>query len=391
MTDLLEEKKNETADIENPEKNVTQNSTSTRKKQTKRISKDKSNVNSSTSFITYVAILVSLSALALSGWQFYQSTLQQYSAKLNDLESSQKLLDSRLVAQKNTFSELEPVITQITPTLNKLEEVNQFTQENNSRINSDLSILQQKLKRIESTTKEDWKLAEAEYLIRLANQRLLMEKDSIGATQMLINADEILIQLADPLLFNARRTLAKDIQTLKSTPSFDLEGIYLQLEALISLVQGLPQKSHSRTLVAIPEIDQENTPAEKALWPELWSTLKSLIIISHHNKPIAELLPPADYQQLILHIQLQINVAQLALLKQEATIYQTALEHVYQAVNEHFDIDSTTISSFLTSLTALQQINPSPELPLPRDSLVAIKEVSKLWHSTIDPAQVENK
>lgn len=343
------------------------------------------------SFLTYFTCLISLAALSLSAWLFYQNTLKQYDHQFEELISSQKLLDSRLLAQRNTFSEIEPVITQITPTLNKLEQVSQFAQENTSRLSSDVSILQQKFKRLESTTKEDWKLAEAEYLIRLANQRLLMEKDLIGAIQMLANADEILEQLSDPLLFNARRTLAKDIHNLKSTPSFDLEGIYLQLEALTTLAQGLPQKGHNHS--QIPQTNEESIVQKehKTLLTELWSTLKSLVIINYHNQPITPLLPPLEYQQLVLDIQLQINVAQLALLKQESTIYHTALDHVYQTINVYFDLDSLSINNFLTSLTALQQITPSPELPLPRDSLVAIKEASSLWHNTSQTIKKETE
>ncbi|TBR36406.1 hypothetical protein CBF23_015170, partial [Marinomonas agarivorans] len=87
---------------------------------------------------------------------------------------------------------------QITSQLNDLDSLNQ----NTTRFDFDIQVLKEKLKRLENTTKEDWKLAEAEYLIRLANQRLLMEKDVIGAKNMLLNAVDILEQLDDPLLFD---------------------------------------------------------------------------------------------------------------------------------------------------------------------------------------------
>ncbi len=105
-------------------------------------------------------------------------------------------------------------------------------------------------------------------------------------------------------------------------------------------------------------------------------------MINYNNKPIKPLLPPTEYQQLITGIQLQVNVAQLALLKQESSVYQIALEHIANAVNEHFDIDSAAVSGYLTSLTALQQVNVSPELPLPRASLTSMKDLMQNWNGT---------
>ena len=55
-----------------------------------------------------------------------------------------------------------------------------------------------RLRSLTSTTTDDWRLAEVEYLLRLANQRILISKDSVTALGLLATADQILLTLADP-------------------------------------------------------------------------------------------------------------------------------------------------------------------------------------------------
>ena len=348
------------------------------------------NQKQSNNSLVYATLLLSAGALALSGWQFYQSSLQTYDTKLDRISQSNAKLETIVAGQSQAVAQVAPIqtsLSQVIPALKKLETDGQNTQENTAKLGAEITSVRKQLSRLKNTSKEDWKLAEAEYLVRLANQRLLMEKDIDGAEQLLVSADTILAEMKDPILFDTRRALAKDIQALKSTRSFDLEGVYLQLEALVSQVNNLPQKEPSKLFTQTPVEHNEEANIEaaemsyaKALMQDVWQTLRSLVVINYNSKPIKPLLPPTEYQQLITGIQLQVNVAQLALMKQESSVYQIALEHIANAVNEHFDIDSAAVSGYLTSLTALQQINVSPELPLPRDSLTSMKSLMENWN-----------
>lgn len=353
-------------------------------------SKDTVQVPTTKNGLIYATLLLSAGAFAFSGWQYYQTSLKEYDTKLSRISQSNAKLETILAQQTQAVAQVEPIqsaLSKVIPALKKLETDDQNAQENTAKLGAQITSVRKQLSRLKNTSKEDWKLAEAEYLVRLANQRLLMEKDIDGAEKLLISADSILAEMKDPILFDTRRALAKDIQALKSTRSFDLEGVYLQLEALTSQVNSLPQKEPSNLFnkefnQTQPEtsIDNVERSYAQALMQNVWQTLRSLVVINYNSKPIKPLLPPTQYQQLITGIQLQVNVAQLALMKQESSVYQIALEHIANAVNAHFDIDSAAVSGYLTSLTALQQINVSPELPLPRDSLTSMKNLMQNWN-----------
>ena len=67
------------------------------------------------------------------------------------------------------------------------------------------------------------------------------------------------------------------------------------------------------------------------------------------------------------------------LIKGEAVIYQQALSRIASSVTEHFDTQSESVIAFLSSLTSMQKLNPAPELPQPRGSLIAIKALMQNW------------
>ncbi|MEO9275657.1 uroporphyrinogen-III C-methyltransferase [Marinomonas sp. 5E14-1] len=336
------------------------------------------------------SLCLSVVALAANGWLYYQSTQSSLSQDITLLQNQQNNLDKKISTNTLNQAQLKTFIEQIRNTDETTQAEKQQLADKQNRQDEQILSLEAKLSRLDNTTKEDWKLAEAEYLIRLANQRLLLESDSNGAITLLNNADGILNELEDPIVFATRKALAKDIQALSSVSQFDLEGAYLKLSALYDNVPTLPQREPSKKWQSstneTSSIDDNNTEVnsiEVAL-ASFWQSLRSLVVINYDHKPIKTLLPPAEYQELITGLQLQLDVAQVALLKGESVIYQQSLKRAGDAVTEHFDTQSKAVMSFLSNLTSMQQLNPTPSFPLPRDSLTAMKSLMQNWTSKID-------
>lgn len=332
------------------------------------------------------SLVISLIALGAAGWLFYQSEQNNTQAKLAALKNQQDNFNSELNAHNNTYNQLTKLSDQVAKSEQNTKQQTRSLQAQQTTQQNQLLSLENRMRQINSASKEDWKLAEVEYLVRLANQRLLLESDLNGAEALLSNADSILAELQDPLFFDARKAIARDIQALKSTTHFDVEGRYLQLGALYDQVSQLPQREPSEKWLEANKKEQQNklkqTTAEvSSTLAKIWDSIKSLVVINYNHKPIKTLLPPAEYQELVTGLQLQIDVAQVAMVKGETSIYQKALSRVANAITEHFDTRSQSVIAFMTSLTSLQQVNPAPELPLPRDSLNAMKKLMKEWNT----------
>ncbi|MCW8356258.1 uroporphyrinogen-III C-methyltransferase [Marinomonas pontica] len=341
---------------------------------------------SGTPIVAALSIGISAIALATSGWLYFQSTQNTAEKDIAALTIQQAALNKKLDSDVSNKDQLKQLIAQVQSAEQSIQTQKEHITTQQTRQTEKIQSLESKLNRLNNTTKEDWKLAEAEYLIRLANQRLLLESDNNGAVTLLVNADDILNELEDPIAFATRKALAKDIQALKSISSFDLEGAYLKLNALYNDVANLPQREPSKEWQANnanteTQISDASTNRFTTALESFWRSIRSLIVINYNHKPIKALLPPAEYQQLITGLQLQIDVAQVALVKGEPVIYQQALSRIATATTEHFETQSKNVVSFLASLTALQQLNPSPDLPLPRESLMAMKALMKEWNN----------
>ena len=87
-----------------------------------------------------------------------------------------------------------------------------------------------------------WRLAEIEYLLRIANNRLLMERDVRAADQMLAAADAILEDLDDYALHDVRAILADERLNLADTKTANAQSVFLTLEAIKDALPELPLK-----------------------------------------------------------------------------------------------------------------------------------------------------
>lgn len=114
-------------------------------------------------------------------------------------------------------------------------------------------------------TRTDWLLAEAEYLLRIANQRLLIEKDIKGALSALEATDDVLKESDDIGVYAVRQQLAREVLALKGLSGVDRTGLYLTLEAAIDSVHQLTDQALiSEQAPGLWAIHNQMAPHQKA-------------------------------------------------------------------------------------------------------------------------------
>ena len=64
-------------------------------------------------------------------------------------------------------------------------------------------------------SEQGWGLSEVEYLLRIANQRLLLQTDVKTAKLALLSADARLRELADPHYFDVREQIAAELEVIE--------------------------------------------------------------------------------------------------------------------------------------------------------------------------------
>ena len=236
-----------------------------------------------------------------------------------------------------------------------------------------------------------WMVAEAEYLIRLAGHRLTLARDVLTARAALELADQRLSDTRDPGWTGVREQLARDIATLAAVELPDLEGLSARLAALVEQVPKLTLAGAERTLEPHDTTPAgiQRPPEERSwetLWGDFWSGLKDSVRIRRNDQPVQAMLPPEQQFFLYQNLELQLEIARLALLRGEAELYRGSLATARQWLRDYFDDTDAATRSMTQALTELAAVDVRPELPDIGRALRALKAREHLLRDLTRPA-----
>ncbi|MEH6467142.1 MAG: uroporphyrinogen-III C-methyltransferase, partial [Porticoccus sp.] len=276
---------------------------------------------------------------------------------------------------------------------NQQAALSQATSELQLNINSHA----RRLRELSTTSRTDWLLAEAEYLIRLANQRLLTERNTKNAIALLITADEILRDLDEVDLLAVRGALAKGITALRMSSGVDREGLYLQLKALSEQLVQLP-------LIAPELLEGDRVTLEtESVTDDGWQGqllqgfyravdgVGELIRVRRRNAPLEPLLSPEEDQFLRHNLGMMMEQAQLALLREEQAVYQASLAKAKKWLGDYFDLNEGA-KQLVEQLSQLEQQNIVQQLPDISGGLEALRDYIDSRHKrhSLDSAEEPN-
>lgn len=229
---------------------------------------------------------------------------------------------------------------------------------------------EQRISDLNAEDRQSWALAEAQYLLRLANQRLIMTGDTLSAEAMLKSADKILRELGDADLLDLRSALAEDIAALRAVPRLDTQGLYARLDALI-------QQTNALVMFELPEREAPE-PIEMS---DDWQTrlkqgyeaaiekLSEYIVVSRRDVPVEVLMDP-QYEGLVRqNMRMLLEQAQVAMLSGNQLLYEQSLERASGWVNQFFKNDHQAARAMSEELTSLASEPVSVDLP---NSLTAL-------------------
>lgn len=213
--------------------------------------------------------------------------------------------------------------------------------------------------------RNDWLLAEADYLLRLANHRLLLARDIGSALAAMQTADERLHDMANPAVIPVRKLLAEDINQLKAVQAPDIAGLSARLSALAHSVDSLSLLAEYVNTANTS--NEETKPAQVDDWKQLpeaiWGDMKKLLVIRERHGKVIPLLSPEQHFFLQQNLKLKLEQAQLALLNAEQTIYQQRLQTASTWVHDFFKPEDPASKAMLSEIEQLGKENIKPTLP----------------------------
>lgn len=320
--------------------------------------------------ITLLALALAI-ALALWSWQQwnnYQALQQSITSLENDTEQLDRMYGQEGNEQSQRLQSLEEKLSE----QRELIATQQRQIDHNAR----------ELLEAGNRTRTDWLLAEAEYLLRVGNQRLMIEKDIRGALAALESADEVLAESDDIGVYPVRQQLAKEILALKGIADVDRTGLYLKLEAAIDSIHQLTDDAlaNDRAPGFVADTDDNTSGSADSVpgllvegWDKVKDTLSQVVVVRRLDEPVKPLLSPEQSAYARLNLQLMLEEAELAVLRGHQELYSRALTKASNAINDWYDSSNSRIIALSNTLEELSEKNVDPELPDISRSLELLK------------------
>ena len=323
------------------EKTSTQNSTA-----------EKSKPSSALAILALLLVIIALVAIGGIGWKGFELS-QQLLTLSHQVEQS---------SDKNTVLAVQLANT-----------------EKNAKIyNKQLQQNAQRIAELPGADRNDWLLAEAEYLLRLANQRLGLERDWQGAVAILVAADSVLAETQNPLIRSVRQQLAKELQTLRAVPAVDLTGAIARLQALqdqINELEWMPRTLPQQTVVE-DDTDSKIIPTS---WDRFSSKvlagIEKMVTIRRNDKALPAPLTPDQHYYLQQNMHLMLEQAQVALVRQQDALYKQSIKRTLDWLEEFSMVKTPKTDAVKETLVELSTWNVSPEFPEISGSLQTLRQL----------------
>lgn len=315
--------------------------------------------------------LLLIAALAYGGyllWQMGVSRDARISQLQADLAAAQSQTSEFLSSEVNDLrARIEEQNSKVAEAEEAVHYLSQASQSQERRI---LDLVR--------SDRSDWLLAEAEYLLRLANQRLLTGGEVRGARALLTAADNILVELDHVGLFPSRRAIASDIAALRAADKLDLEGVYTKIGALSDRIAEFsyvlpPQWQPDTSAEPAQDSDTEQPSGWNSGLKAAFAEFSNLWRIQHNQAPPEPLLSPDQRLYLQQNLRLMLEQAQLALLAGEATVYRQSLAKSQTWLEAYFDSDDAEVRAALATVRELARVDVSRNWPDISGSLKALQ------------------
>ena len=341
--------------------------------------------------LSLLAILIAL-GVGGAGYYFGQQQVDEFQQKLTALEAQ--------INNKTVVSAPAQEVKFDTTQLAQLESANKTTQNKIAQVEElinakshELVGLQSQINKVSAQANAqqptDWLFSEADFLLNNALRKLVLDNDVDTAVSLLKLADETLAKVNNSQSAAIRSAINQDLKQLLSVAGVDQNSVMQKLSQLANTVDELP------VLDVNFGDDQNATKLSDSLsdWAEnaeksATSFLNHFIRISpKHGADRKELLAPNQDIYLRENIRLRLQLAIMAVPRQQNELYKQSLEAVASWIRSYFDTNAEVTQSFLKSVDELSEVSIYVDVPSQLQSLSMLDKY--LNRTPLDVQKVE--
>ena len=337
--------------------------------------------------LSLLAILVALS-IGGAGYYFGQQQIAEIQQKLTALENQ-------------TGANLSSNNTNNNKRLTQLEQSLKTAQENIAQLEQlivsktgEITSLQTQMKQVSQLAiaqqPSDWLFSEADFLLNNALRKLVLDNDVDTAVSLLKLADETLVKVNNSQANEIRSAINQDLKQLLSLSSVDQNAIMQKLSQLANTVDELQalNVNFDETSKNNDKLSNNITDWQQNIEKSATSFLNHFIRISpKQNSNKKELLAPNQDIYLRENIRLRLQLAIMAVPRQQNELYQQSLEAVSSWVRSYFDTNAEVTQNFLKLVDGLTDTSIYVDVPEQLKSLTLLDKY--LNRTALDLQKVE--
>jgi uroporphyrin-III C-methyltransferase len=321
-----------------------------------------------------LALLLAVLALAGAGWLWWQdwtvagperqrladqvarveandgarsaqlSALQGELAALSALDSGATLADLRREAAAETarLSGMEQSLAEQLTLSRSLQAATAALQE---RLSAAEAVLARQSAR-DPDAAEELDLAEVDYLLRLASERLQLFADPAAADRTLEVADLHLAAIDNPAYFGVRQKIAASRQALAQVKVPDFSQLAAELDGIQAAVATWPFAGGSEPAASAA------AGADAGWWDKLKSAVAGLVTV-RRSAPGEAALSLEDQDYVRQRVWLQLEIAHLSLMRRDQPSFRSALNRAQDSLAAWFDPGAAAVQSASAALAGL--------------------------------------
>ena len=296
-------------------------------------------------------------------------------------------LERRIITHENKIVELSASLKNMREAFNVQQLFLKEMEDQQTSFYRDISlrneVLNQEILSIKQRIKSDPEviaLLEIEYLIRVANQKSMLERNLAGARFLMKEASERLENNSKLIseFTIIKEAIDQDIKALETIDLPDISKIYREIDnmakRITSLKFSVDKEDSSKSVTDIDNTEEgvNNLNTDSVFLDILISELSKLVEFGKIDNEFKPVLSDKEDYLLRQRADINLNIAQLSLLRGDNEIFRESLAEAKEILSSHYQLNEE-LDSIHSELKALDEVLIEKQGPSLSKSLSSVR------------------
>ncbi len=335
-----------------------------------------------TLFLAWIALFFTVIGIAAGykNWMQINERAKQAAVGVSELkQQATHFADKSTVVAFNQqlFADFNKNKQQFTQSLKVLERVEKTTQYALETVKQQATLLTQQQEALQfkaPAPNSHWQLAELRFLLKLANQRLHLNKDKNGALEALKLAEIALLKLGSSKYLAVREKINEEVVLLEAFLVPNLTAISQRIAELIKVIDVLPVEHKiikQQKITLLPEVTAE----QNSLLSGLVGVINDAVVIQKFDQSVQQTIGENEKKRLKNLLYLRFEMLRLMVLQGLDYDYHQELNKIKKILNKYYP--ELIKGSLQKLLDELDQVELSPTPPDISGSLLLLEQLSQ--------------